>query len=205
MNSLKLEEDLLRFDLEADTVEDDMGYEIVASQPDLDANTDDDDESGYEDKAISGGRRSLTLRDKEPAMQAAPEKPQLSPWEVCYQVNLSIQKKITGPWQCVACSRKGFAKSPEYRSNFATVVAACPDGHKDHLSSSNTMETMIACSRCDEDFALRVSQQTVKCFHPTCLRMLVVDLELVKWANEGENWQDTVNQYAQAFGIWDDA
>ena len=52
----------------------------------------------------------------------------------------------------------------------------------------------IACSRCDEDFALRVSQQTVKCFHPMCLRMLVVDWELVKWANEGEDWEDTLKQ-----------
>jgi hypothetical protein len=150
--------------------------------------------SQKEDKAISGGRRSLTLRAKEPAMQAAREKPQLSPWEVCYLVNLSFQKKITGTWQCVACSRTGFATSPEYRSNFVTVVATCPDGHKDHLSSSNAIGTKIACSRCDEDFALRVSQQTVKCFHPTCPRMLVVDWELAKWANEGEDWQDILNQ-----------
>jgi hypothetical protein len=146
------------------------------------------------DKAISGGRRSPTLRAKEPAIQAAREKPQLSPWEVCYHVNLSFQKKITGPWQCVACSRTGFATSPEYRSNFVTVVATCPDGHKDHLSSSDAIGTKIACSRCDEDFALRVSQQTVKCFHPMCPRMLVVDWELVKWANEGEDWQDILNQ-----------
>lgn len=179
---------------------------------DLDADTDEDDKSDYEnatannphrkgrqrpekgDKTISVGRRSPTLRAKEPAIQAASEKAQLSPWEVCYLVNISFQKKITGPWQCVSCSRTGFATSPEYRSNFVTVVATCPDGHKDHLSSLGATGKKIACSRCDEDFALRVSQQTVKCFHPMCLRMLVVDWELVKWANEGDDWQDTLKQ-----------
>jgi hypothetical protein len=141
----------------------------------------------FSPKAARRQDRRLARSDEGAPSTALREKPQLSPWEVCYQVNLSFQKKITGPWQCVACSRAGFATSPEYCSNFVTVVAACPDGHKDHLSSSNTIGTKIACSICDEDFALRVSQQTVKCFHPMCPRILVVDWELVKWANEGED------------------
>ena len=204
---LKVEPDLR---VGADKGESDLEVVELSLRPDADI--DEDDKSDYEnanisnpygkdrqrpqkrDKTISVERKSPTLRAKEPAMYAAREKPQLSPWEVCYQVNLSYQKKITGPWQCVACSRTGFATSPEYRSNFFTLVATCPDGHKDHLSSSNTTGKKIACSRCDEDFALRVSQQTVKCFHPMCLRMLVVDWELVKGANEGEDWQDTLKQ-----------
>jgi hypothetical protein len=199
-------------DLRADTDKDESDLEVVELNVDTDADTDEDDRpdngnanvnnpygKGRQrpqkgDKIISVGRRSLTLRANEPAIQAAPEKAQLSPWEVCYLVNLSFQKKITGPWQCVACSKTGFATSLEYRSNFVTVVATCPDGHKDHLSGSDTTGKKIACSRCDEDFALRVSQQTVKCFHPMCLRMLVVDWELVKWANEGEDWEDTLKQ-----------
>jgi hypothetical protein len=198
--------------LRASTDKDESDPEVVGLNLDLDADTGEDDKSDYGnatvnnayrkdrqrsqkgDKAISVGLKSLTLQAKEPATQTAPEKAQLSPWEVCYLVNISFQKKITGPWQCVACSRTGFATSPEYRSNFVTVVATCPDGHKDHLSSSDATGKKIACSRCDEDFALRVSQQTVKCFHPVCLRMLVVDWELVKRANEGEDWQDTLKQ-----------
>jgi hypothetical protein len=153
---------------------------------DLDADSDPDDKSSCESANVDN--------PYGPAVQAAREKPQLSPWEVCYQVNLSFQRKITGPWQCVACSRTGFATSPEYRSDFVTAVAICPDGHKDHLSSSNATGKKIACGRCDEDYALRVSQETVKCFHPLCPRMLVVDWELVKGASEGEDWQDTLEQ-----------
>jgi hypothetical protein len=134
------------------------------------------------------------IKATEQVPQAATQTHQLSPWEICYQVNLAFQKRITGPWQCVVCNRTGYAATPEYRSNFVMVVATCPDGHKDHLSSSSAARTNVACKRCDEDFALKLSQQTVKCFHPTCRRILVVDWELVRWAHAGEEWQDILKQ-----------
>ena len=132
-----------------------------------------------------------------PATKGVAPKPQLSDWQVCYQINLAFQKKIIGPWECVACKTTGTgtatATHPEFRSNFVTVVATCPDGHKDHFSSAKAPSTKIACGKCDEDFALRVSQQTVKCFNRDCRRMLVVDQELVRWAGTGDEWHEIVS------------
>jgi hypothetical protein len=130
---------------------------------------------------------------KAPATKGVAPKPQLSDWQVCYQINLAFQKKIIGPWECVACKTTGTATHPQFRSNFVTVVATCPGGHKDHFSSAKAPSTKIACGKCDEDFALRVSQQTVKCFNRGCRRMLVVDLELVRWARMGDEWHEIVS------------
>jgi hypothetical protein len=144
------------------------------------------------------GREAATLGRAsgatERVSQTTAEKPQLSPWEICYQVNLAFQKKIIGLWQCVACNRTGTAATPEYRSNFVMEVAICPDGHRDHLSSFNAERKMITCNRCDEDFALRLSQETIKCFNAKCRRMLVVDGELVRWMRSDEEWQETHKQ-----------
>jgi hypothetical protein len=131
---------------------------------------------------------------KAPAAKSVAPKPQLSDWQVCYQINLAFQKQIIGPWECVACKTTGTTTHPQFRSNFVTVVATCPDGHKDHFSSARAPSTRIACGKCDEDFALRVSQQTVKCFNRDCRRMLVVDWELVRWARTGDEWQEIVSQ-----------
>jgi hypothetical protein len=130
---------------------------------------------------------------KAPATKGVAPKPQLSDRQVCYQINLAFQKKIIGPWECVACKATGTTTHPQFRSNFVTVIATYPDGHKDHLSSAKAPSTKIACGKCDEDFALTVSQQTVKCFNRDCRRMLVVDWELVRWARTGDEWQEIVS------------
>jgi hypothetical protein len=137
--------------------------------------------------------KAASTNAKAPAMEGVALKPKPSDWQVCYQINLAFQKKITGPWECVACKATGTTTHPQFRSDFVTVVATCPDGHKDHFSSAKASSTKIACGKCDEDFALRVSQQTVKCFNHDCRRMLVVDWELVRWARTGDEWQEIVS------------
>ena len=128
-----------------------------------------------------------------PATKGVAPKPQLSDWQVCYQINLAFHKEIIGPWECVACKTTGTATHPQLSSNFVTVVATCPDGHQDHLSSAKAPSSKIACGKCDEDLALRVSQQTVKCFNRDCRRMLVVDGELVRLARTSDEWQEIVS------------
>jgi hypothetical protein len=164
----------------------------TAAEPQLDSNEIYASWWQHEGVETDGPGRTWTASERMP--KASKQKPRLSPWEICYQVNLAFQQKISGQWQCVACNRTGNAARPEYRSNFVTLVATCPDGHKDHLSSSSAIAAQIICYRCDEDFALRLSQEKVKCFHGDCHRILVVDGELVRWAGDGDEWQEIFKQ-----------